>query len=105
MDEDAEVEGELKGQVSSEVGRRGISCFSQFFLDLGGSYLVGRNRSCTALHQSKDRESNGKPARVSGDKLVEFIKLSTISLANCFPGNGARNTCWRFLCPNRILIP
>ena len=81
------------------MGRRGVSRFSQFVLDLGGSYLVGRNRSCTALHRSKDRESNGKPATVSGDKLVEFIKLSTISLANCFPGNGARNACWRFLCP------
>ena len=42
MGEDAEVEGELVGQVSlSEVGRRGVSQFSQFFLDLGGSYLVG----------------------------------------------------------------
>ena len=42
MGEDAEVEGELVGQVSlSEVGRRGVSRFSQFFLDLGGSYLVG----------------------------------------------------------------
>ena len=71
MGEDVEVEGELVGQVSlSEVGRRGVSQFSQFFLDLGGSYLEGRNRSCTALHRSKDRESNGKPARVSGDQLV-----------------------------------
>ena len=48
--------------------------------------------------------SSGKPARVSGDKLVEFIKLSTISLANCFPGNDARNACWRFLCPIKIDI-
>ena len=90
--------------VSSEVGRRGVSQFSQFFPDSGRSYLVGRNRSCTALHKSKDRESNGKPARVSDDKLVEFIKLSTISLANCFPGNGARNACWRFFMPDRIYI-
>ena len=90
--------------VSSEVGRHGVSRFSQFALDLGGSYLVGRNRSCTALHQSKDRESNGKPARVSGDKLVEFIKLYMVSLANCFPGNGTRNACWRFLFPIRIDI-
>ena len=105
MGEDAEVEGELVGQVSlSEVGRCGVSQFSQFFLDLGGSYLEGRNRSCTALHQSKDRESNGKPAMVSSDKLVEFIKLSTISLANSLPGNGARNACWCFLCPRRIDI-
>ena len=86
------------------MGRCAVSPFSQFFLDLGGSYLVGRNRSCTALHRSKDRESNGKPPRVSGDKLVEFITLSTISLANCFFGNGARNACWHFLCPIRIDI-
>ena len=66
--------------------------------------MVGRNWSCTALHRSKERESNGKLARVSGDKLVEFIKLHMISLANCFPGNGTRNACWRFLCPIRIDI-
>ena len=64
-----------------------------------------RQQLCTAPQQSKDKESNGKPAKISGDKLVKFIKLFTISLANCFPDNGARNTYWCFLCPNRILIP
>ena len=62
-------------------------------------------QSCTALQQSKDRESNGKPAKISGDKLVKFIKLFTISLANCFPDNSAKNACWHFLFPKRILIP
>ena len=37
-------------------------------------------------NNQKDRESNGKPAKISGDKLVKFIKLFTISLANFFPG-------------------
>ena len=65
-----------------------------------GLKLLGTSK--VVMHCSasiKKIESNDKPAKLSGDKPLKYIKLSTISLANCFPGNGARNACWHFLCP------
>ena len=43
--------------------------------------------------RERERESNGKPAKTSGDKIVRFPLNYTITLANCFPGNGAKNAC------------
>ena len=90
--------------VSSEVGRRGVSRFSRFFLDSGWSYLVGRNRSCTALHRSTDRESNDKPARVSGDKLVKFIKLFDDIFSQLLPWQRRQKCLLVFFMLNRIWI-
>jgi hypothetical protein len=61
--------------------------------------MVHQNRSYIALHTSQRQESNGKPAKVSGDKTVNFIKLFIDIFSQLHPGNGTRNACWRFLCP------
>jgi hypothetical protein len=45
----------------------------QFFLDLGWNCMVDRNWSYTALHVLERQESNGKPAKISGDKLVNLL--------------------------------
>ena len=59
--------------VSSGVGRRGVSQFYQFSEDSDRSWMVDQNRSCTALHRINERESNGKPTKISGDKIVSVF--------------------------------
>ena len=44
-------------------------------LDLSWSDMVDRNWSSTALQKSQISESNGNPAKNSGNKSVNFIKL------------------------------
>jgi hypothetical protein len=43
--------------------------------------MVDQSRSYTTLHISQRQESNGKPAKISGDKSVNLSNYSTISLA------------------------
>ena len=58
--------------VSSGVGRHGVSQFTQFSEDSDRRRMVDQNWSCTALHRINERESNGKPAKTTGDKTVGF---------------------------------
>ena len=61
--------------VSSGAGRRGVSQFAQFSEDSDQSWMVDQNRSCTALRRinERERESNGKSVKTSGDKIVKFF--------------------------------
>jgi hypothetical protein len=45
----------------------------------------------------KTKTAMVSPLRLAVIRLQVLSNYSTISLANCFPGNGARNACWHSL--------
>jgi len=53
----------------------------------------------------KDRESNGKPAKVSGDKIVKFVKLFNDIFSQLLPWQRRQKYLLAFFMPNRIDIP
>ena len=59
-----------------------------------------------ALHyrKHKDTESNGNPAKISGDKLVNFIKLFDDIFSQLLPWQWHQKCLLVFLTLNRIWI-
>ena len=64
----AETINEGSKWVSSRVGRRGISQFTQFSEDSDQSWMLDQNRSCTGLYRINERER--ERAMVSPLKLA-----------------------------------
>ena len=75
------------------------------FLDLSWSDMVDQVWSCTALQKSQISESNGNPAKISGDKLINFIKLFENIFSQLLPRQCRQKCLLVFLMLNRIWIP
>ena len=60
----------------------------------------------TLLYRNhKDTESNGNPAKISSDKLVNFIKLFINIFSQLLPRQRCQKCLLAFLTLNRIWIP
>ena len=67
--------------------------------------MVDRIWSYTAMQKSQDTESNGNPAKISGDKSVNFIKLFDDIFSQLPPRQWRQECLLAFLTLNRIWIP
>ena len=84
-------------RVISEVIRDELASSSKVTLDRNESFAAGRNRSYTTLFSYQQRQENkAKLACLASEYQFRFCSQLYLYISLCaFPGNGAKNACWR----------
>ena len=84
-------------RVRYEEVRYGVELFSKVTLDWNESFAAGRNRSYTTLFSHQQRQENkAKLACLASEFQFRFCSQLYLYISLCaFPGNGAKNACWR----------
>ena len=84
-------------RVVSEVIRDELASSSKVTLDRNESFAASRNRSYTTLFSYQQRQENkAKLACLACKYQSRFCSQLCLYIPLCaFPGNGAKNACWR----------
>ena len=84
-------------RVRSEEVRYEVELFSKVTLDRNESFAASRNRTYTTLFSYQQRQENeAKLACLACEYQSQFCSQLCLYIPLCaFPGNGAKNACWR----------
>src|SRR6185312_186570 len=88
-------------RVISEVIRDELASSSKVTLDRNESFVASRNWSYTTLFSYQRRHENkAKLACLVSEYQFRFCSQLCLYISLCaFPGNGAKNACWRLPTP------